>query len=100
MIIINVIKTNHVKCAMMPYKCLFIHSSLIFHNGNEAYRFIQKFFVSNNSTGKFTQNEANVRYETKCNISQVVLSLCLSFKTKSYKTYSNAVKFNKFIVQL
>ena len=47
MIIINVIKTNHVKCAMMPYKCLFIHSSLIFHNGNEAYRFIQKFFVSN-----------------------------------------------------
>ena len=82
MIIINVIKTNHVKCAMMPYKCLFIHSSLIFHNGNEAYRFIQKFFVSNNSTGKFTQNKANVRYETKCNISQVVLSLCLSFKNQ------------------
>ena len=85
MIIINIIKTNHVKCAIMPYKCLFIYSSLIFHNGNEAYRFIQKFFVANNSTGKFTQNEANVRYETKCNKVahvQVVSSLCLSFKSQ------------------
>ena len=27
MIIINVIKTNHVKCAMMPHKCLFIRHS-------------------------------------------------------------------------
>ena len=82
MIIINIIKTNYVKFAMMPYKCLFIHSSLIFNNCNEAYRFIHTFFVSNNSTGKFTQNEANVRYETKCHTSQAVSSLCLSLKNQ------------------
>ena len=85
MIILNIIKTNHVKCAMMPRKRLFVHSSLIFHKCNEAYRFIHKFFISNNSTGKFIQNETNVRYETKCNKVahvQVVSSLCLSFKSQ------------------